>query len=78
MYQDKLIGLFIVVACILMLIASSTSLLRLFYGLVINSKISFNVNNVLSLSGFSVLGVLMLCFSFLIFYIVDEIVFHMP
>lgn len=72
--QDKLIGYIIVVASILVLIGVSTSLLRLFYGLVLNSKISFDVNNVLSLTGFSVLGVLMLCFSFLIFYLVNEVV----
>jgi len=66
-------GYVIVVVCILVLIVTSTLLLNLFYGLVINSKISFNVNNVLSLSGFSVLGVLMLCFSFLIFYLINEI-----
>jgi len=70
----KTAGYFIVVASILILIASSTLLLNLFYGLIINSKISFNVNNVLSLSGFSLLGVFMLCFSFLIFYIIDEII----
>ncbi|MEN0053030.1 MAG: ATP-binding protein [Mucilaginibacter sp.] len=63
----------ITTACIVVLIGSSTLLLNLFYGLVINSKIGFNVNNVLSLSGFSLVGVLMLCFSFLIFYIINEI-----
>jgi signal transduction histidine kinase len=46
----------------------------LFSDLVINSGINFNVNNVLGLSSFSVLGVLMLCFSFLIFYLVDDVV----
>ncbi|MDR6941707.1 ATP-binding protein [Mucilaginibacter pocheonensis] len=69
----KLAGYLVVIACILVLITTSTLLLKLFYGLIINSKINFNVNNVLSLSGFSVLGVLMLCFSFLIFYIVNEV-----
>jgi signal transduction histidine kinase len=72
--KDKLIGYIIVISSVLLLIASSTALLRLFYGLVINSKISFDVNNVLSLTGFSVLGVLMLCFSFLIFYLISEVV----
>ena len=67
-------GYFIVVGCILLLIAISTSLLRLFSDLVINSGINFNVNNVLGLSSFSVAGVLMLCFSFLIFYLIDDIV----
>ncbi|WP_439695356.1 ATP-binding protein [Mucilaginibacter sp. AW1-7] len=68
------VGYFVVVGCILLLIAISTSLLRLFSDLVINSGINFNVNNVLGLSSFSVLGVLMLCFSFLIFYLVDDVV----
>lgn len=67
-------GYFTVISCILLLIAVSTSLLRLFYDLVVNSDINFNVNNVLNLSSFSVLGVLMLCFSFLIFYLIDEVV----
>ncbi len=62
-----------VTGLILALILSSSSLLKLFYGLVINSKINFDVNNVLNLSGFSMLGVLMLCFSFLIFYLLTEI-----
>ncbi|MDN5286260.1 MAG: hypothetical protein JWR38_2534 [Mucilaginibacter sp.] len=70
----KVASYVIVIAGILVLIITATALLNLFYGLVINSKISFNVNNVLSLSGFSLLGVLLLCFSFLIFYIVNEIV----
>lgn len=67
-------GYITVTGCILLLIAVSTSLLRLFYDIVVNSDISFNVNNVLSLSSFSVLGVVMLCFSFLIFYLIDEVV----
>lgn len=69
-------GYFTVISCILILIAVSTSLLRLFYDLVVNSTINFNVNNVLSLSSFSILGVLMLCFSFLIFYLVSDVVLY--
>ncbi|AYL98601.1 sensor histidine kinase [Mucilaginibacter celer] len=72
--QNKAAGYIIVVASILILIVSSTALLRLFYGLVLNSKISFDVNNVLSLTGFSMLGVLMLCFAFLIFYLLNEVI----
>lgn len=67
---------------ILILIIVSTALLNLFYGLVLNSKINFDVSNVLNLSFFSLLGVLMLCFSFLIFYFLMEIfltvVFKIP
>ncbi len=66
-------GYFTVIAGILLLIAISTSLLRLFFDLVISSSINFNVNNVLSLSSFSILGILMLCVSFLIFYLVNEV-----
>jgi signal transduction histidine kinase len=47
-------------------------LLNLFNGLVINSSISFDVTNVFNLSGFSLLGVLMLCFSFLLFYLLND------
>ncbi len=70
---NRFIGYIIVVAFVLILDASSTSLLRLFYGLVRYSNINFDVNNVLNLSGFSMLGVLMLCFSFLIFYLLTEV-----
>jgi len=41
-----------------------------------NSKISFDVNNVLNLSGYSLLGVLMLCFSFLISVLLTEVLLH--
>jgi two-component system nitrogen regulation sensor histidine kinase NtrY len=70
---NKIAGYAIITISLFILIVSSTALLKLFYGLVINSKISFDVNNVLNLSGFSVLGVLMLCFSFLIFYLLTEV-----
>ena len=71
--HNRIAGYIMVIGLILILILSSSSLLKLFYGLVINSKINFDVNNVLNLSGFSMLGVLMLCFSFLIFYLLTEI-----
>ncbi|HEY9196737.1 MAG TPA: ATP-binding protein [Mucilaginibacter sp.] len=69
-------GYLITVAGILLLMAISTSLLRLFYDLVIVSSINFNVNDVLGLSSFSMLGILMLCFSFFIFYLVTDIVLY--
>ncbi len=71
---NRFIGYFLVIVFVLMLDVSSTALLRLFYGLVRYSNINFDVNNVLNLSGFSMLGVLMLCFSFLIFYLLTEVV----
>jgi signal transduction histidine kinase len=71
---NRSIGYVIVIAFVLILDVSSTWLLRLFYGLVRYSDINFDVNNVLNLSGFSMLGVLMLCFAFLIFYLLVEVV----
>lgn len=70
----KVVSYIIFTGCLLTLILSSTHLLQVFYGLVINSKISFDVNNVLNLSGFSLLGVLMLCFSFLMFFLLTEVI----
>ena len=70
---NKFLGYVIVIAFVLILDVSSAALLRLFYGLVRYSDINFDVNNVLNLSGFSVLGVVMLCFSFLIFYLLTEV-----
>lgn len=57
----------------IILIAVSAAFVNLFYGLVINSKINFDVSNVLNLSYFSFLGILMLCVSFLIFYLLIDI-----
>jgi two-component system nitrogen regulation sensor histidine kinase NtrY len=69
----KFTGYLLVAACSLILVIVSTALLNLFYGLVINSKINFDVSNVLNLSYFSALGILMQCFSFLIFYLLIEV-----
>jgi two-component system nitrogen regulation sensor histidine kinase NtrY len=69
---SKIVSYAIYILCLALLVISSTWLLHLFYGLVINSKISFDVNNVLNLSGFSILGVIMLCFSFLMFILLSE------
>jgi two-component system, NtrC family, nitrogen regulation sensor histidine kinase NtrY len=63
----------IFISGILILVFSSTVLLNFFYGLVLHSKISFDVTNVLNLSAFSYLCVLMLCFSFLAFYLLSEV-----
>ncbi|MFI5161176.1 MAG: ATP-binding protein [Sphingobacteriales bacterium] len=80
-YRDKLVkhisnrpaGYAITLGCISLLVVVSTILLQLFYNLVMYSKINFDVNNVLNLSVYSMLGVLMLCFAFLIFYVLVEI-----
>jgi len=69
----KALSYILFVAALTALIFVSTAFVNLFYGLVINSKIAFDVTNVLNLSFFSMLGVLMLCFSFLIFYFLVEV-----
>jgi signal transduction histidine kinase len=69
----KITSYFVFIAGILMLIVSSKVLLGLFHQLIIRSKISFDVSNVLNLSAFSFLGVFMLCISFLIFYLLSEV-----
>ncbi|MBD1393703.1 ATP-binding protein [Mucilaginibacter glaciei] len=70
----KAVSYLIFMAGLAILFFSSTTLLNLFYGLVINSKINFDVNNVLNLTSFSMVGVLMLCFSFMIFFLMSEVV----
>ncbi|HWZ34657.1 MAG TPA: HAMP domain-containing sensor histidine kinase, partial [Mucilaginibacter sp.] len=66
-------GYVLVVCCIAILLALSRLLLQLFFGLVLHSNINFDVNNVLGLSGYSICGILILCFSFFIFYLLDEV-----
>nr|WP_294792686.1 ATP-binding protein [uncultured Mucilaginibacter sp.] len=66
-------GYVILAGCLVVLIITSTTLYHLFAGLVINSDISFDVNNVLNLSIFSLCGLLMLCFSFLTFMLLIEV-----
>ena len=68
----KTAGYFILLVCIFILIVTAASFYNLFLGLVINSKISFDASNVLNLSAFSLLGVLMLCVSFFTFYLLIE------
>lgn len=70
----KLAGYIIYGLLVLTLVVSAQALLCVFYGLVINSRISFDVNNILNLSGFSCLGVMMLCFAFLLFFLLSEVV----
>ncbi|UEG53507.1 GHKL domain-containing protein [Mucilaginibacter daejeonensis] len=55
------------------LLLASTGLLYLFRKLVISSNINFDVNNVLTLSVYSMIGVTMACFAFLIFFLLVEI-----
>ena len=62
----------VLIGCIITLLAISALLLNLFYGLVINSGINFDLYNVFNLSKLSLLGLFMLCFGFLVFYLLNE------
>ncbi|GAA4101861.1 HAMP domain-containing sensor histidine kinase [Mucilaginibacter panaciglaebae] len=66
-------GYVLILFCIGALMIVSTLLLHVFYGLVVHSNINFDVNNVLGLSGYSLCGILLLCFSFFIFYLLNEV-----
>lgn len=62
----------ILIGCTMFLIGLSAVLLNVFAGLVLNSRINFDVNNVLNLTGFSIIGVVLLCFGFLVFILIAE------
>ncbi|MEO6150061.1 MAG: hypothetical protein ABIN95_05735, partial [Mucilaginibacter sp.] len=70
--RSKVSSYGVLISCIVILITCCTVLLGLFYGLVINSNIDFDVTNVLNLSGFSFIGLGMLCIAFLVFYLLNE------
>jgi len=80
-FRDKLVshvrnlagGYAIAIASVALLVAASSYLLSLFQSLVIRSGINFDVNNVLNLSAYSVMGIVALCFAFMIFYLLVEI-----
>ncbi|GAB3925068.1 sensor histidine kinase [Mucilaginibacter myungsuensis] len=54
------------------LIGLAALLLSFYYGLIVRSIINFDVTNVFNLSGYSYIGVLMLCFSFLLFFLISD------
>ena len=70
---NRFISYVIYLLGIITLLYTSNLLLNMFYSLVIKSKINFDVTNVLNLTNFSYAGLLMLCFSFLIFYLLNEV-----
>ena len=70
---DKFSGYALLIGCFSILVIISTALYHLFHDLVIRSEISFDVSNVLNLSILSAYGLVMLCFSFLIFILLIEV-----
>lgn len=71
--ESKTVGYIIIAACVVFLLVILATFVNIFYGLVVTSKINFDVNNVLNLSALSLIGVVMVCFAFLIFNLIDEI-----
>jgi len=63
----------ILISCILALLIVLTAFLTIFYGVVSNSQISFDVSDVFNLSWFSAIGILMLCFCFLMLFLLTEV-----
>ncbi|MBE7179332.1 MAG: hypothetical protein INR69_23215, partial [Mucilaginibacter polytrichastri] len=51
----------ILIFCVLVVMTVGAFFSSLFHSLIINSRISFNVNNVFDLSGYSIIGALALC-----------------
>jgi len=68
----KLVSYSILIACIVVLLTGTHTLLQLFFDLVNNSKISFDVYNVFGLSKLSLAGLSVLCFTFLIFFLLSD------
>lgn len=64
----------ILLLCIALIISISTYFSKIFHSLIINSHINFDVNNVLNLSDYSVVGAVALCFATLVFFLSTEIV----
>lgn len=69
---SKVSGYIIAIVSTIIVLVASTILFNLFYGLIANAKISFDVYNVFNLSRFSLLGLLMLCFCFLILFLMND------
>ncbi|MGI4751016.1 MAG: ATP-binding protein [Janthinobacterium lividum] len=55
-----------------LLIVLSVVFSRLFSNLIIDSRIQFDIDNLLNLTAYNFLGTIMLCLSYLIFYLVAE------
>jgi two-component system nitrogen regulation sensor histidine kinase NtrY len=70
--KDQQVSYAVLVSILFFLIGLSTLLLNLFSSLVLQSTINFDVNNVLNLTPFSIIGVGLFCFGFFIFILLAE------
>ncbi|MCJ8210637.1 ATP-binding protein [Mucilaginibacter sp. RS28] len=70
--KNQATGYAIVVLSTVFLIVLLTIFVQLYYGMVVESNISFDVNNVLNLSWLSIMGITIVCVNFLVFNLIDE------
>jgi two-component system nitrogen regulation sensor histidine kinase NtrY len=75
--SNKALGYAIITGCTLIILSGLAIFVNLFYHMIITSKINFDVSNVLNLSIYSLVGILMVCFTFLVFNLLDEILLVM-
>lgn len=70
--KSRAVGYVVLLCCTAFIIGMSAGLLVLFDSVVVRSNINFDVTNVLNLTSLSVVGLCMLCFAFLIFYLIND------
>jgi two-component system nitrogen regulation sensor histidine kinase NtrY len=63
---------FVLILMSLLLLGLSMAFSNLFYNLIAESKIKFDIDNLLNLTSYNFLGSIMLCLAYLIFYLVAE------
>lgn len=68
----KLASYVILFVCIVVLLSGTFTLLQIFFDLVNNSKIGFDVYNVFDLNKLSFAGLFILCFTFLTFFLLSD------
>ncbi|OKS88605.1 hypothetical protein RG47T_4076 [Mucilaginibacter polytrichastri] len=71
--RNKPLGYIIISGCVITILSGLVLFVNLFYHMVITSKVNFDVSNVLNLSLYSLIGIIMVCFIFLIINLADEI-----
>ncbi len=62
----------ILLLMILLLISLSATFSNLFSGLIIDSKLQFDIDNLLNLTAFNLLGTTVLCLAYLVFFLIAD------
>lgn len=69
---NKTLSYLLYIICVAVLIGISYFFLALFKGLILHSTINFDINYIIDTNPFRIVGALLLCLSFLIFYLFSE------